>query len=190
MRVITGTARGRRLKAVPGLSTRPTSDRVKEAIFSMIGPFFDGGTVLDLFAGTGALGIEALSRGADRAVFVDRERASVETVRDNLAACGFADRAVVYQSDAMRAIRLLARRGAAFDIAFLDPPYRFAGLDALMRDLAEAELLRPGAVVVAEHTSDRALPERIGPLRRFRRGEYGDTAVTLYEFGTGESDDA
>src|SRR5690606_30618142 len=90
MRVITGTARGRRLKAVPGLSTRPTSDRVKEAIFSMIGPFFDGGTVLDLFAGTGALGIEALSRGADRAVFVDRERASVETVRDNLAACGFA----------------------------------------------------------------------------------------------------
>lgn len=183
MRVITGTARGRRLKAVPGLATRPTSDRVKEAIFSMIGPFFDGGAVLDLFAGTGALGIEALSRGAERAVFIDRERASVETVRANLAACGFADRAEVYRNDALRALQLLRRRGAAFDLVFLDPPYRFAALDGLMLELAALELLRPGAVVVAEHAAGRGLPERVGPLVRLRRGEYGDTAVSVYEFG-------
>lgn len=182
MRVISGTAKGRALKAVPGLATRPTSDKVKEAVFSMIGPYFDGGAALDLFAGTGALGIEALSRGMARAVFVDRDGASVKTVKANLDTCGFADRAEVHRSDALRAMKRLGRRGIAFDCVFLDPPYRFPALDKLMLELAALELLRPRAVIVAEHGAARALPERIGPLRLFRRAEYGDTAVSLFDY--------
>jgi 16S rRNA (guanine(966)-N(2))-methyltransferase RsmD len=188
MRVISGTAKGRPLKAVPGISTRPTSDKVKEAVFSMIGPYFDGGIVLDLFAGTGALGIEALSRGAEQAIFVDRERIAVETVKTNLAACRFADRAEVYRNDAMKAAKLLGKRGLKFDYVFLDPPYKFAALDNLMPELAGLGLLRAGAVIVAEHDASRMLPEQLGPLNLFRRSEYGDTAVSLFEYDAEETD--
>lgn len=188
MRIISGMAKGRPLKAVPGKNTRPTSDKVKEAVFSMIGPYFDGGTVLDLYAGTGALGIEALSRGAERAVFVDRERISVETVKLNLATAGFADRAEVFRNDAERAVRLLGQRNVSFDYVFLDPPYRFQAWDKLMHALAEGHLLADDAVVMAEHDASRELPERIGPLRLFRHSTYGDTAISLYEYDTREFD--
>lgn len=188
MRVISGTAKGRTLKSVPGKGTRPTSDKVKEALFSMIGPYFDGGQALDLFAGTGALGIEAISRGVERAVFVDMERASTDIVKANLAACGFTGRAEVYRNDAWRAIRQLQQRGMRFDYVFLDPPYRMEQLDKLMLELAERQLLVPEAIIVAEHDASRSLPERIGPLVLFRRSQYGDTAITLYETDRGEQD--
>lgn len=180
MRVISGNAKGRTLKAVPGASTRPTSDKVKEAVFNMIGPYFQGGAVLDLFAGTGGLGIEALSRGMDRAVFVDIEAKSIEVVRDNLAATKLSSQAEVYRHDAFRALKALAKKGAAFDLVFLDPPYRLKVMEKLIRSLEEYGLLRPQATVVAELDASDSRPKKIGSLVCQRSAEYGDTAILIY----------
>jgi 16S rRNA (guanine966-N2)-methyltransferase len=182
LRVIAGSAKGRALKAVPGMNTRPTTDKVKEAIFSMIGPYFDGGWALDLFAGTGGLGIEALSRGAERAVFVDMERTSIDVVRHNVAAAGFADRAEIYRNEAGRAVKVLAKRGTAFRYIFLDPPYRMKEMDSLMLQLAEYGLAEPGAVVVVEHDAEHTYPVNAGDFEQIKRAQYGDTAVTVYRY--------
>lgn len=118
MRVISGTAKGRPLKSVPGNGTRPTTDKVKEALFSMIGPYFEGGTALDLYAGTGGLGIEALSRGMEAAVFVDMEQKALDTVRANLKAAKVESQAEVYRNDAGRALAALEKRGERLILFF------------------------------------------------------------------------
>jgi 16S rRNA (guanine966-N2)-methyltransferase len=180
MRVISGTAKGRSLKAVPGTNTRPTTDKVKEALFSIIGPYFDGGTVLDLFAGTGGLGIEALSRGMDQAVFIDIEKVSLDTVRANLKTTGFDDRAELYRNDAFRAIKALGKRKLRFQLVFLDPPYRMKLAQQLMTELLEQDLLEKNAVVVVEQDAEAASLESCGPLQLKRRAQYGDIAVLIY----------
>ncbi|MCD1257874.1 16S rRNA (guanine(966)-N(2))-methyltransferase RsmD [Paenibacillus athensensis] len=181
MRVIAGTARGRGLKAVPGMSTRPTTDKVKEALFSMIGPFFDGGEALDLFAGTGGLGIEALSRGMSRAVFIDMEKKSIDTVLHNLQATGLKEQAEVYRNDAFRALKALAKREKRFALVFLDPPYRMKVIAELLESLESLQLLADDAVIVVEHDAEDWLEEAAGALRQRRRVAYGDTALTIYE---------
>lgn len=190
MRVISGTARGRSLKAVPGMGTRPTTDKVKEAIFSMIGPYFAGGAVLDLFAGTGGLGIEALSRGMTEAVFVDKDKQSVDVVRENLAACRLLESAQVYRNDAERGLKALAKRKAGFDLVFLDPPYRLKTADGLMEDMHELGLLRPGAIIVVEHASEHRYPEKFGPFCRRRLAVYGEAAVAVYDYEEKEGEGA
>lgn len=182
MRVIAGTAKGRALKAVPGLNTRPTTDKVKEAIFSMIGPYFDGGWALDLFAGTGGLGIESLSRGADHAVFVDLERMSIDVIKQNVQAAGFADRTEIYRNEARRAVAALTKRGIAFRLVFLDPPYRMKEMDSLMVELAAGGLLEPDAYIVVEHDASHRYPEQAGQFYQLKHAQYGDTAVTIYEY--------
>ncbi|MDU7477408.1 MAG: 16S rRNA (guanine(966)-N(2))-methyltransferase RsmD [Paenibacillus macerans] len=182
MRVISGSARGRALKAVPGMGTRPTTDKVKEAVFSIIGPYFEGGAALDLFAGTGGLGIEALSRGMDKAVFIDKEYKSIATVRANLQATGLTERAEVYKNDAERALKALAKREAAFDLVFLDPPYRLKHGDKLMEQMDELKLLKEGATIVLEYESSYAYPERFGNFTQRRKAEYGETAVSVYDY--------
>lgn len=182
MRVIAGTAKGRPLRAVPGMNTRPTTDKVKEAIFSMIGPYFDGGWALDLFAGTGGLGIEALSRGAERAVFVDRDRQSVDVVRRNVEAAGMADRAEIYRNDADRAIKALGKRGLEFRLVFLDPPYRMTDMDKVMGEMDKLGLLEDGASIVVEHDSAHTYPEHAGPFIQQKHSRYGETAVTIYTY--------
>jgi 16S rRNA (guanine966-N2)-methyltransferase len=181
MRVISGSAKGRGLKAVPGMSTRPTTDKVKEAIFSMIGPYFEGGWVLDLFAGTGGLGIEALSRGMDKAVFIDIEKKSVETVQHNLQATGLSEQAEAYRNDAARALKLLAKRGLQFELIFLDPPYRLKLIAELMAQMVDQSLLTESATIVVEHDAKDELIENLHGFRQRRRVEYGDTAVTIYD---------
>ncbi|QHW30109.1 16S rRNA (guanine(966)-N(2))-methyltransferase RsmD [Paenibacillus rhizovicinus] len=187
MRVIAGTAKGRSLKAVPGKNTRPTTDKVKEAIFSMIGPYFDGGSVLDLFAGTGGLGIEAMSRGADNAVFIDLEGASIEVIKQNLQAAGLSDRAEIYRTDAVRAVKALAKRDLKFALVFLDPPYRMKDMDDLMTELATRGLLEEDATVVVEHDAEHRYPESVAHYRQLKHSEYGDTAVTIYRYDAGEA---
>lgn len=184
MRVISGTAKGRHLKAVPGMGTRPTTDKVKEAIFSMIGPYFDGGIVLDLFAGTGGLGIEALSRGMDRAVFVDMDKKSIDVVRENLAACRLEQEAEVYRNEAERALKVLAKKESEnrFALVFLDPPYRMKTADKLMGEMHSLGLLAPEAVVLVEHASDFRYPEAFGPFVCRKLALYGETAVAIYDY--------
>lgn len=182
MRVISGTAKGRPLKAVPGSGTRPTTDKVKEAIFSMIGPYFEGGQALDLFAGTGGLGIEALSRGIDRAIFVDLEPKSIEVVRHNVQAAGVADRAEIYRNEATKALKALMKREARFDLVFLDPPYKLKNVDELMLDMADKQLLNVGATIMVEHDSDHAYPDELPGFRCGKKAVYGEIAVTIYHY--------
>lgn len=182
VRVVAGSAKGRPLKSVPGMGTRPTTDKVKEAIFSMIGPYFDGGAVLDLFAGTGGLGIEALSRGMERAVFIDMESKSIETVKVNLKSTGFESNAEIYRNEAGRAIKALEKRKYIFDLVFLDPPYRMKNGDALMTEMATRGLLSAGALLVLEYESNYTYPEEISGFLHLRTAKYGETAVSIFEY--------
>jgi len=173
MRVIAGELGGRRLQAPRGLATRPTAERVREALFSMLGPLADA-LVLDLFAGSGALGIEALSRGAAHATFVERAPGALAALRANLAALELAERSRVISGDALAALRGTDK----YDLVFLDPPYAFAPAlaGALSRELPG--VLRPGARVVSE--SDRRAPLELGlALQRERR--YGDTMIRIHD---------
>ena len=176
MRVVAGTYRGRRLAAPGGTETRPTSDRVREALFSVLGPSVQGARVLDLYAGSGALGIEALSRGAAAAVFVDRSHKAIEVVRANLRALGID--AEVRPIEARAALRAASARREAYDLVFLDPPYRHAA--ELGRELSEGltAVLAPGARVVTESDRRAALQLDL-PLADERR--YGDTVIRIHE---------
>lgn len=175
MRVIAGAYGGRRLHAPPGADTRPTSDRVREALFSVLGDLTDL-QVLDLFAGTGALGIEALSRGAAGCDFVDRAQAAITVIRRNLDELGID--APVHRRDALRALSDASGRAAAYDLVFLDPPYRHP--PELGRALSEAlpAVLAPGARVVTESDRRSALALDL-PLTFERR--YGDTLIRIHD---------
>lgn len=184
MRVIAGAARGRALAAPRGLNTRPTPDRVKEALFSILGAAVNDATVLDLFAGTGALGLEALSRGASRAVFVERDRRALKALSQNIAAVA-PDRVEVLAIPAERALELLSRRGTQFDLVFLDPPYDLQLLPSTLATLASRPLLHEDAVVVCEHAG-RA-PPPVPPLgwSALQSRRYGDVAITILRAGKG-----
>jgi 16S rRNA (guanine966-N2)-methyltransferase len=175
MRVVAGRCGGRRLVAPPGSATRPTSDRVREALFSVLGGSVQDARVLDLYAGSGALGIEALSRGAASAVFVDRSPRAVAAIRANLDALGID--AQVRRLEARTALRTASARADAYDLVFLDPPYRRAA--ELGRELSEAlpAVLAPGARVVSESDRRDALELEL-PLVDERR--YGDTVIRIH----------
>ncbi|ANB59237.1 16S rRNA (guanine(966)-N(2))-methyltransferase RsmD [Anoxybacteroides amylolyticum] len=180
MRVISGICKGRPLQAVPGMSTRPTTDKVKEAMFNMVGPYFSEGLALDLFAGSGGLGIEALSRGMERAIFVDYDGKAVQTIRKNIASCGLTERAEIYRNDAERALKAIAKRKLKFHLIFLDPPYKKQKLEALLSFIDEHRLLAQTGYIVAEHSHDVQLPRQIGQLMKVKHEVYGITAVSIY----------
>lgn len=180
MRIIAGTAKGRALSAPKGLATRPTSDRVRGSIFNVLGQGCEGEVVLDLFSGTGALALEALSRGAARAVLVDEGREAARSCRKNAEALGFGDRVEVLELPAKRALAMLGRRGERFTLVFLDPPYAQAAVEGVLEALVEAQVLAPGARVVAEHGKREAVAEQVGPLRRAFQRTFGDTQVSIY----------
>jgi 16S rRNA (guanine966-N2)-methyltransferase len=175
VRIVAGSARGRRLAAPAGEGTRPTSDKVRGAIFNVLGQFFDGGRVLDLYAGTGALALEALSRGCALATCVEASPGAAATILENARACAMADRVNVVRRRVADALPGLA--AATFDLAFLDPPYA-EGPEGALSQLDR--VLRPGARVVAEH--DRRAPpaERFGRLLVEDRRAYGDTGISIY----------
>ncbi|WP_315905901.1 16S rRNA (guanine(966)-N(2))-methyltransferase RsmD [Priestia koreensis] len=181
MRVVSGTKKGLALKAVPGTTTRPTTDKVKESIYNIIGPYFEGGLGLDLFGGSGGLGIEALSRGLDKFIFVDRDGKAIQTIKTNLATCGFEDQAEVYRNDADRALKAILKRQLQFDLILLDPPYKAQKLKALIEFISEASLLTSTGKIVCEHDKGVSLPETIGTYERTKAEIYGITAITIYE---------
>jgi 16S rRNA (guanine966-N2)-methyltransferase len=177
MRVIAGRHRGRRLKAPAGRRTRPTSDRVRESLFAILGEL-DGERVIDLFAGTGALGIEALSRGAATAVFVERDAAAIKALRENLDGLGIAaEEAEARRGEALAALRTARGRAETYDLVFIDPPYGEAARLGPELSAMLPPLLAPGARVVVE--SDRRAPLGLDlPIATERR--YGDTSITIH----------
>jgi 16S rRNA (guanine966-N2)-methyltransferase len=206
LRVIAGEFRSRLLKSVSGLETRPTPDRLREALFNVLTPVIEGAVFADAYAGTGAVGIEALSRGAKRAIFVERHRGAVEVIRDNLAALGIADRAEVFTG---KATAVLERVSA--DIVFLDPPYALVpeyqeclallgakkGTDGTfprrLDDYSQAVRgagtfrLSPGLVVV-QHAHRQPLDDEYGALKRTRILRQGDNALSFYSAGAAGED--
>lgn len=178
MKLTGGRARGRRLRSLRIEGLRPTSARLREALFDVLGSRIQGASFLDVFAGTGAIGLDALSRGAARAVFVEWDRRATRVIAANLALAGVADSARVVEADADAALLDLRRAGERFDVVFLDPPY--AG-DLLDRALpAAAGLLRPGGVLVVEHASRRGFDATaLQGLRRGRRYVHGDSVLSV-----------
>ncbi|SNZ09320.1 16S rRNA (guanine(966)-N(2))-methyltransferase RsmD [Terribacillus aidingensis] len=182
MRVIAGEHKGRALKAVPNQLTRPTTDKVKESLFQVLGPFFEGGACLDLFAGSGGLGIEALSRGMDTCIFVDKQGKAVETIHQNLTTLKLSDAAEVYRNDAMRALKAVAKREKQFDLIFLDPPYQKVSYESLLEQISETGILGAGGQIVCEHDGRKELPEYIAGFQAVKRENYGNTtAITIYQ---------
>ena len=177
MRVITGTARGRRLKELSGMETRPNTDRVKEGLFNIIQFEIEGRRVLDLFAGTGQLGIEALSRGAERAVFVDSRREAAKLVEENLRLTGLRDRAKVVQGEALG---FLASTREKFDLVFLDPPYNKGILEKALETIAKIDIMTENGIIVCESAAESVLPELEGPYEKGREYRYGKIKLTLY----------
>jgi 16S rRNA (guanine966-N2)-methyltransferase len=175
-RILAGRARGRRLGSPPGLETRPTSSRVKKSLFDILAPRLLGARFLDLCAGAGGVGLEALSRGAAGVVLVEESSASCALIRKNAEILGLPGAEVVCQ-DARVALRGLARAGASFDVVFLDPPYESDVYEALL-ELVPGVLSEDG-VVIAEHFKKRPLAERIGPLERLRAVRIGDHTLTF-----------
>jgi 16S rRNA (guanine966-N2)-methyltransferase len=184
MRLTGGLDRGRRIKAPKGLRTRPTAAKIREAIFNILGPVPEGG-VLDLFAGTGALGLEALSRGARRVVFVERDRHALTTLRENLRELKCEDRSVVVAADVCTGLRRLAVSVAPedkFSWVFMDPPYANE-TEAILCELGERELLAGCAVVIVEHDRRHRPPPSVGALFLTDRREYGETELSFYRSG-------
>lgn len=177
MRVITGSARGKRLGELEGQETRPTTDRVKESVFSIIQFDIEGRQVLDLFAGTGQMGIECLSRGAASALFIDRRPDAVELIRKNLKLTNLSERGQVLRGDSLELLTKLDRR---FDLIFLDPPYQAGLLEPAIRQIVKFDILKPHGIMIAEHPAAQKLPEVQAPYRLHRSYRYGKIGVTMY----------
>ncbi|MEW6173057.1 MAG: 16S rRNA (guanine(966)-N(2))-methyltransferase RsmD [Bacillota bacterium] len=180
MRVIGGLAKRRTLKAPPGRSIRPTAERVKEALFNILAAKIPDAVFLDLFAGTGGIGIEALSRGAARVVFVDRSSRALNLIRENLRRTGFSERAMVIPQDALTALSLLRRCGESFDVIYIDPPYGKGHESKALPSIASKGLLNPGGLVITETDYRGTPPEEVENLKLFRSERYGDTVLSFY----------
>ncbi|MCH5465413.1 16S rRNA (guanine(966)-N(2))-methyltransferase RsmD [Levilactobacillus tujiorum] len=184
MRIVAGDFGGRRLKAVPGMATRPTTDKVKEALFNIIGPYFEGGRSLDLFAGSGGLSIEAVSRGIEQAVLIDKQYAAIKTIKDNIAVTKAPERFVVLKRDANRALKELGEQGQSFDLVFFDPPYALQKIADQMAVLRELNLLTDQARIVCETDQQAQLPDELPGFRLLERRDYGITELTIYAVGS------
>lgn len=180
MRVVAGTLKGRSIKAVKGTNTRPTTDKVKESIFNIIGPYFDGGIALDLFGGSGNLGIESLSRGIDKVIFVDRETIAINTIKQNVKDLKIEDQVEIYRNDAFKALKAIVKRGLQFDLILLDPPYKGQRINEIIEFIHENELLAIDGIIMAECLKEDELHESIGDIHQVKREIYGITAITIY----------
>ena len=174
MRVITGTARGRRLKTPENYDIRPTTDNVKESVFNIIQFDIEGRRVLDLFAGTGQLGIECLSRGAAEAVFIDENTAAVKIVKENLKTCGFT--AAVLQQDALSYLRHCGK----FDLVFVDPPYDSGLYESVLETINSVDILSDGGIILCESRREKMLPDMRAPYRKKKEYNYGRVKLTVY----------
>lgn len=181
MRIISGKAKGHHLKSAPHHKIRPTADRVKEAIFNILGEFTHEARVLDLFAGTGSLGLEAISRGAASAVFVDKAFSAIRIIRQNLESLGFDDQCEVWHTDAFQAVKTLGDQEKQFDLIFIDPPYQSELADKVIPYLLHYNLVRPESIIVLERPSRKQPAQANLPLICLRESKYGDTIIQYWQ---------
>lgn len=181
MRIIAGKFRGRSLKTLKGGKLRPTSDQLRETLYDVLGPAIEGSTFLDAYAGSGAVGLEALSRGARDVVFIEHHRPAVKLIRQNLEALGIHFGFDLLACTVTKGLERLAEKSATFDFIFLDPPYEeIREYHHVLRQLGRSPLLRPQSLVIAEHSRHMALEESYGALRRVRLLRHGDAQLSFY----------
>ncbi|MBI4747327.1 MAG: 16S rRNA (guanine(966)-N(2))-methyltransferase RsmD [Acidobacteria bacterium] len=180
MRIISGQFKGRRIRTVDGLSVRPTSDRLRETLFNILSTQVVEARFLDLCAGSGAVGIEACSRGASQVTFVENARHAVRMLIDNLTALGIEDGVELIQRDVLKALKQLMTEERAYDFIFFDPPYASPVYQPVLKQLGESKLLSPDGWLVVEHHAKQTLPETVGLLRRFREVRQGETSLSFY----------
>jgi 16S rRNA (guanine(966)-N(2))-methyltransferase RsmD len=179
MRIIGGTSRGRRLLTPWRQSIRPTSDRVKESIFNILGENVEGKVVLDLFAGTGSLGIEALSRGAKRAIFIEKGRQASRLIQKNLLQCGMKERSEILPKDALRAIGILGQRKESFDLILMDPPYQEGLIQKTLTKLGSERIYHEDSILIVEHNRREILPNLMVRWDLIRQRKIGDTIISF-----------
>jgi len=177
LRVVSGKYKSRRIKEVNSSKTRPTTDRNKEALFNTIGQFFSGETVLDLFSGSGSLGIEAISRGAGFTTFIDFNYLSINIIKDNLRVLGIADNFEVQKTDAIRYLMVTYKK---FDIIICDPPYALLKYDEILRTIATRQLLNKGGIIIFEAGKETALPESFINIYKYKEKHFGNTMFGFY----------
>ncbi|MEW6733389.1 MAG: 16S rRNA (guanine(966)-N(2))-methyltransferase RsmD [Acidobacteriota bacterium] len=180
MRVIAGLYKGRSLRTVAGLSVRPTSDRLRETLFNILTGHIEGAQFLDICAGSGAVGIEALSRGAAHVTFIEASRRAVRVIYDNIEHCHIDEGTEVLYFDALTALKQLSNRGHRFDIVYFDPPYSSHVYLPVLESLGNKDLLAANGLVIVEHHSKLVLADVIGVLRRYREVRQGETSLSFY----------
>lgn len=183
MRIVGGTYGGRPLVSLPGMNTRPTGDQLKETLFNIIGPSFRGGKVLDLYAGSGALGIEAVSRGMDEAILVDRNRSAIDVIKENIEMTKEEHKFEALSSSADAALNQLAIRHEKFTLVFLDPPYDKETIEQDVTQLVERDMLADVALIVCETSKKVELPAAIEEVSVWQERTYGRTKFTIYAKG-------
>lgn len=183
MRVVAGFLRGRKIISVPGKNTRPTLDQVKEALFNILGQFFTSGKGLDLFAGSGSLGIEAISRGLEKCVFVDKDFKSYQVIKENLQLLNIEQKSEVYKMDYLKALKYFQEKKEKFDYVFLDPPYHLQKMNEIMKLLVDYDLLNEDAIVTCESLKEEDLIDSYQSIKLKKVYYYGISKITIYQKG-------
>lgn len=180
MRVVAGSRKGTPLKSLAGNITRPTSDKVKESIFNMIGPYFEGGIAVELFGGSGSLSIESLSRGAEKAYIFEKNPRACSIIRENIEKCHLEEAVHIVKADARNAVKTLTAANVEIDLLFIDPPYAEEKYYELAEVLIQADLMADQAIIVCEHDKHLVLPEQFGQFMKTKSPIYGNSAISIY----------
>lgn len=184
MRIITGSAKGIRLNAPRGLETRPTTDRVKESVFNILGDIVVDAQILDIFAGTGNLGLEALSRGATAAVFIDSSIESIKIIKDNAQRTKLIEQTEIYRNDVIRALDRFVETSRSFDLIFCDPPYNKGLVEIVLEKIENNSILKPKGILVIEHSKHEKITDQWSNLQLRRVEQYGETLISFLLYNT------
>lgn len=180
MRIIAGTAKGKTIKCRKGTDTRPTMDRVKESLFSILMPYIEDSRVLDLFSGTGNIALEAISRGAKKAVMIEKDKEALRVIIENVNNLGFEDQCRAYKNDVERAVEILGKKREKFDIIFMDPPYIEEVCTKVVKGVEKAGLLAEGGIIICEHHKYEDMGDTIGEFKKIDERAYGKKTITFY----------
>ena len=180
MRIIAGTAKGKTIKCRKGTETRPTMDRVKESLFSILMPYLEDSRVLDLFSGTGNIALEAISRGAKKAVMIEKDKEALRVIIENVNNLGFENQCRAYKNEVERAVEILGKKREKFDIIFMDPPYIEEICTKVIKAVEKANLLAEGGIIICEHHKYEDMADKIGEFNQIDERTYGKKTLTFY----------